>query len=312
MKNKQLPELQAVFDLFERSTPDDSIEEAERLMEQRIREYNTRPQADLGGLSPDAMFQLLYGDWVSQGALRLNEALTHEELAGAAILADARLLLEYFRDEGPVKETAAHYLPRAVVAALLPRLRMRVLAHAMHDYPPSAHLNEADVRWLPDLRYVLIFGGLLVRRKGLRITPQGRAMLSLEREGELYALLFRTLFRKFDLRSLDNGDHHAQLQGTVAYSFYRLRSVARKWKSSQVLARSAWLESARDPLSARDAAENYDFRYFAFRGRVLDPLAQFGLLESRLVPGEKWHERDIEYRCTPLFDRFLRFEFESA
>jgi hypothetical protein len=45
---------------------------------------------------------------------------------------------------------------------------------------------------------------------------------------------------------------------------------------------------------------------------VLDPLAQFGLLESRLMPGEKWYERDIEYRCAPLFDRFLRFEFESG
>jgi hypothetical protein len=312
MKNKQPPEVQAVFDLFERSGPYASIEEANRLMAAQVREYNARPQAELGGLSPDVMTQLLYGDWVSQGALRLNEELTHEELAGAAILADARLLLEYFRDEGPVKETAARYLPRAVVAALLPRLRMRVLAHAVHDFLPSAHLNEADVRWLPDLRHVLIFGGLLVRRKGLRITPRGRAMLPPEREGELYALLFRTLFQKFDLRALDNGDDHARLQGTVAYSFYRLRSVARKWTSSQVLARTAWLESARDPLSARDAAENYDFRYIAFRARVLDPLAQFGLLESRLMPGEKWYERDIEYRCAPLFDRLLRFEFESG
>ena len=311
MKNNQPPELQAVFDLFERSGPYTSMEEANRLMAAQVREYNARPQADLGGLSPDAMSQLLYGDWVSEGALRLNEELTHEELAGAAILADARLLLEYFRDEGPVKETAAQYLPRAVVAALLPRLRVHALAHALEDCPPSAHLNEADVRWLPDLRYVLIFGGLLVRRKGLRITPLGRALLSPEREGELYALLFRTLFRKFDLRSLDNGDDHARLQGSVAYSFYRLRSVARKWTSSRVLARSAWLESARDPLSARHAAENYDFRYFAFRARVLDPLAQFGLLESRVMPGEKY-ERDIEYRCAPLFDRFLRFEFESG
>jgi len=194
MKNKQPPELQAVFDLFERSGPYASIEEANRLMAAQLREYNARPQADLGGLSPDVMAQLLYGDWVSQGALRLNEELTHEELAGAAILSDARLLLEYFRDEGPVKETAAQYLPRAVVAALLPHLRMRALAQTLHDFPPSAHLNEADVRWLPDLRHVLIFGGLLVRRKGLRITPQGRAMLSPERKGKLYALLFRTLF----------------------------------------------------------------------------------------------------------------------
>lgn len=312
MTNELPPEIEAMFDLLGREVAHSSDEELNRLMAMRVRDYNTRPQAELGGLSPDAMYQLLYGDWVSVGALRLNEELAHEELAGAAILADARVLLEYFRDEGPVKETAARYLPRAVVAALLPRLRMHAEAHVIHELLPNAHLNEADVRWLADLRYVLIFGGLLVRRKGLRITPLGRAILSLEREGELYALLFRTLFRKFDLRSLDNRDDHAQLQGSVAYSFYRLRTVARNWTSSRVLARTAWLESAMDPLSEREADENYDFRYFAFRARVLDPLAQFGLLESRLLPSEKWYDRDMEYHCAPLFDRFLRFGFVSG
>ena len=186
---------------------------------------------------------------------------------------------------------------------------MRAQPDIMHDYPPVGQIKEGDVRWLPDLRYVLIFGGLLVRRKGLRITPRGRAMLSPEREGELYALLFRTLFRKFDLRSLDNRDDHARLQGSVAYSFYRLRSVAGKWASAKMLARTAWLETAKDPRSEMETKDHYDCRHFAFRLRVLDPLVQFGLLESRLVRREDPFERDIEYRCAPLFDRFLKFDF---
>jgi hypothetical protein len=311
--NNELPaEILAMFDLLKREAAHTSNEELNQLMAKRVRDYNTRPQTELGGLSPDAMYQLLYGDWVSEGALRLNEKLTHEELAGAAILADARVLLEYFRDEGPVKETAAHFLPRAVVAAMHPRLRMHAQPHIFHDRPPRGQLKEGDVRWLPDLRYLLIFGGLLVRRKGLRITPLGRAILSPEREGELYALLFRTLFRKFDLRVLGSGDDHAGLQGTVAYSFYRLRAVARNWTSSQLLARTAWLESAKDPLSESEIEGRYDFRYIAFRLRVLDPLVQCGLLESRLARGEDPLDRDIEYRCAPLFDRFLKFKFTSV
>lgn len=311
MTSKRSPELQAVFDLLERSSPYASIEQMNRLLAAQVRDYNARPQADLGRLSPDAMSQLLCGDWVSEGALRLNDGLSHEELVGAAILADTRMLLEYIRDEGPVTESAARNLPRAVVAALLPRLRM-VAQRTDRDFAPTAHLNEGDVRWLPALRHLLMFGGLLARRKGLRITPRGRAMLSVERENELYALLFRTLFLELDLRALGGFDDHARLQGTVAFSFYQLRSAAREWASAKVLARTAWLESAKDPLTEWAAAANVDYRYFAFERRVLDPLAQFGLLERRIVSGQQPHEEDVEYRCAPLFDRFLRFEFESA
>ena len=53
--------------------------------------------------------------------------------------------------------------------------------------------------------------------------------------------------------------------------------------------------------------ENVDLRFYAFRHRVLDPLVQFGLLQKRTVPGaERWKDR-VQYRCRPLYDRFLQF-----
>jgi hypothetical protein len=52
-----------------------------------------------------------------------------------------------------------------------------------------------------------------------------------------------------------------------------------------------------------------DFRHYTFRHRVLDPLVQFGLLDDRRMRSDvRWIER-VEYRRTPLFDRFIRFEF---
>ena len=309
MTMKRPPELQAIFDAIERVGPYTSIEEVNRLLQARMRDYNARAQPSLGGLSPNAMTQLLHGDWVSQGVLRLDEGLAYENLAGAAILADARTLLEYVRDEGPVKETAARYLPRAVVAALLPRLRMPGQPRIVFDVAAPPPLNEGDVLWLPALRHILMFGGLLARRKGLRITPRGRTLLSELRAGELYALLFRTLFRTLDLRSLGRTEGHEALQSTIAFSFHQLRSAAREWASAEALAQLAWLDGAKDPPTEWEVA-NVDFRYFTFQHRVLDPLVQFDLLESRFVPSDG-HLREREYRCAPLFGRFLRFEFKS-
>ena len=80
------PELQAIIDEIGRAGPFALVEEVNRLFALRVREYNATPQAVLGGLSPDEIGQLLSGDWISQGALRLNDALTLNELADAALL----------------------------------------------------------------------------------------------------------------------------------------------------------------------------------------------------------------------------------
>jgi len=310
MTRDQDPDFQAILDELTGGESFGSIEEANRVMEARVREYNARPQAELGGLSPDRMIQLLNGDWMTDGAVRLDARLTLDDLAGAPILADARTLLEYFQTEGPVKETAAGFLPRAVVAALRPRLRMPRVSHIFRNFLFTTSVNEGDVPWLPDLRHALIFGKLLVRRKGLRTTPLGRELLSPDRAGELYAHIFRTFFRVLDLSVLDGPGDNRGLQATLGYSFYKLESLTRQWKSAQTLAQMAWLESAKDPPDQRDFGTR-DRRYYAFKHRVLDPLVQFGLLEIRPTPGEDPRMREVEYRRTLLYTRFLRFQFES-
>lgn len=303
------PELQAIIDEMGRAGPFASIDEVNRLLAERTREYNATPQAALGGLSPDEMGQLLYGNWISEGALRLSDTLTLNELAGAPVLADARTLLEFVASEGPVKETAARNLPRAAVATLLPRLRIPATPRrSAVDVGEPLPLNEGDVPCLSELRHTMTFAGLLMRRRGLRVTTRGRELLRPDRAGELYALIFLTVFRKLDLRVFSRDDRHAGLQSTIAYSFYKLRAAARDWQSSETLAEAAWLESAKDPPTEWET-HNVDFRHYAFRHRVLDPLVQFGLLEERMLPTEERWKESIEFRLTPLFDRFLRFEF---
>lgn len=302
------PELQEIVDEIQRLAPFKSVEEVNRLLAARAQEYNSRPQEELGGLSPDEMRQLLYGDWTSTGALRVNERLAADEVGDAPILDDARVLLDYVATAGAVKETAAGNLPRAAVATLLPRLRIPFHRERTSGEAELRPVNEGDVHWLPELRHVLLFAGLLVRRKGLRITKRGRALLSIERSGELFAILFLTVFRQLDLRVFSLDARHPGLQQTVAYSFYKLRSATRDWCSAETLAEVAWLASAKDPLSELERQYG-DFRHYAFMHYVLDPLTQFGLLESRAVPTEEHWRHIVEYRRTPFFDRVLRFEF---
>ncbi len=257
------------------------------------------------------MHQLLCGDWVASGALRLNGRLSLDELADAALFADASTLLSYVATDGPVKETAARNLPRATVAALFNQLRAPRGRRGSYADEGMRIRNEQDVLWLWSLRHCLQFAGLLTRRKGLRISRRGRELLENDRAGELYALLFHTLFRTLNLAVLTRDDRHAGLQATVAYTFYKLRSEAREWTSSEALAESAWMEDAKDPRTEWEAWGDADHRHYTLRHRVLDPLVEFGLLDDRGVPtGDRLIET-VEYRVTPLFDRFLQFQFEG-
>ena len=304
------PELQAIIDEVMRLGEFASVDEINSHLAGRTRDYNAAPQADLGGLSPDEMSQLLYGDWTTTGALRLNETLGLAELRDVAMLSDARTLLQFMATNGPVKETAAKYLPPKVIAALLPHLRLPSQSRfaAAHDEP--APKKESDHLWLSALRQTLMFARLIARHGGLRVTPRGHGLLGDEKAGELYALVFRTFFRELDLSYFSASDEHSRLQSTVAYSFQKLLTVARDWQSWEVLAEQAWLESAKDPASALD--EEYgDLRHYAFQQRVLEPLVQFGLLEQRELPSESRWDATVEYRVTPLFDRFLRISFQG-
>jgi hypothetical protein len=304
---KRPPEIQAIFDAITRGGPYRSIDQANRVIAARMEAYNSTPQEALGGLSPDQMNQLLSGDWHSTGALRVNSSVSIDHLRDVPFLNDALTLLRYVDSAGRVKETAAKNLPRAVVADLLPRLVMPTyIKNSVLVGEPAAR-NEQDVPWLSELRHTLMIGGLLMRRRGLRLTASGRDLMRDDLAGVLYALLFRTFFQRFNLAMLTRFGDHDGLQPTVAYSFYRLRSVARVWTSPQTLSESAWLESAKDPPTPYELQFG-DLSHYTFRQRVLDPLVQFGLIERRVVGVRDRLIELLEYRLLPLFDRVLSFQ----
>ncbi|MFP3953810.1 MAG: hypothetical protein ACLFVS_06765 [Candidatus Acetothermia bacterium] len=45
-----------------------------------------------------------------------------------------------------------------------------------------------------------------------------------------------------------------------------------------------------------------------YRGVILNPLEKFELVDSRRVGEGGLHEKSLQYRKTPLFDRFMQFD----
>ncbi len=312
------PGVQSILDeIAQRPGGFASLDALNAHLARRMQEYNATPQPELGGLSPIQVQQLLTGDWATTGALRVADDTSLEELHHVPFLADARTLMRYVAEHAPVKLTSLGNLSRAAVAALVPQLRMVADEDDEADeegnapLPPFPIRNEGDALWLVILRHVLLFAKVIARRKGLVLTKRGQQLLDDGQAGALYALLFRTFFRQFDLRFLCNDDRHPGLQQTLAWSFCQLGRAGNEWASAESLAARAWLDSARDPMDARDR-EFGDMRHWAFQRRVLQPLVMFGLLERRREPGTKRWEYRWEFRPAARFERVLRFEFQGG
>jgi len=77
---KRPPELQAIFDEIERAGPFASLEEINRLLAVRMREYNASQQAALGGLSPDEM------TWIARESTLTSVSTTREWIRTRIVL----------------------------------------------------------------------------------------------------------------------------------------------------------------------------------------------------------------------------------
>ena len=285
------------------ASPDDLVEAVGRRMTQHMHAYNERPQAELGGLSPAQVGRLLGGrDWTDPDSpIRLRRDLPLDALDGADTLHDVRALLARAVELDGLAATDAGNLKLTVVADMIDRLRIdREQMDAVRSV--SKRITEQDVWPLHEARILAQVDGLLVRA-GARFLPLESDLLDDVRAGELYARLFETCFRRFDL-SYGRLAEWPELQHQIPFTLYMLGSVASRWTTARAILDSAVLPYVREHAPESDVL---DIAAAVLASNLLTRLAGFGLLETRLRPthGGSGKRR---YRVTPLLATFLTFD----
>jgi hypothetical protein len=267
-------------------------------LEQTMVTRNQRPLPELGGLSPDQVKRLLASEWDDpEGAVWLREDLTLEQLGQCPVLANARTLLQVAIERGGLGATAKGNLKLDVVGALVDA--WQTADSAFRIFRESAtRITEQDVWPLHEVRVVCELAGLLRKRKHrFEITRRGRDLAVPTRAGALFALLFRTCFRKYNL-AYGRATEWPELQYQLGFTLYQLPRVARPWRTAADLLPDVVLpHTLANPPVAGHAA--WDTAAFTLASHALDPLVQFGLLERR-SPGRYPSLREDQYRITPL------------
>ena len=277
-----------------------------------LRDYNHRPQRELGGLAPATVHRLVAADWESpESAVRLDDALPLGDLGASHTLHNARVVLSLLAEQGEVRATTKGNLPRAFVTASRARMHASPTAHVASYITESAASNEDDVVPLHIVRTLLELAGLIKQRRGrFSCTVRGARLGGPEQAGALLAALVRTHFRRFNLAYLDGIGPAPAFQHTIGYTLYRFSEVAGTWTSRAALVDALLLPDIRAELP--DDAR-FDVRGLMLETRLLRPLEEFGLAESELE-GDSVRGADPlcttrhRYRKSSLFDRLLHFD----
>jgi hypothetical protein len=282
--------------------PSTVINELNVRLAARTRSYNQTPQPELGDLSPAQVQRLLSDNWTDpDGALRLRQNLSLAELGRSDLFFNARVLLTHVAELGPLGATTAGNLQIAAVQALLDKLRLdpndiRALRSE------SKRITEQDAWVLHELRVLTGLAGLLRhRKKQFALTKDAVALLDDSRAGELYARLFVTCFRKFNL-GYGTRLEWPELQHQAAFTLYRLTRAGSGWQAPAELLPGVVLPFA---LERAPRAAFIDAPSLALGLHLLRPLADFDLLERQ--PGKPAVPYDERYCPAPLLARFIRF-----
>ncbi|MEE8583376.1 MAG: hypothetical protein V3T83_00835 [Acidobacteriota bacterium] len=286
------------------------VEELNQRLAEIADYWDDEPIPGSEGLSARQLQTLLRANWESaRGAVRFCETLPAQEVERCAILQNVRpFLLACQRGKGAAM-TAAGNLKRSFVEQMFWRLPASQPWRDKHRQCRKVW-NEADFSYLHLLRLLCGLAGLLRPfKKRFRLTRKGQRLLQPGQSSALFATLFVARFQKLNLACLDRLPENDALQATISYSLYVLSRQDRSWHSSQQLAPRLTLPAARKSSCAFSEAKS---GLREVESRILEPLVQFGLLDSCPVESSRCSCSAFEVRKTPLFDRFIRFQLDEA
>jgi len=254
--------------------------------------------------------QLLNADWNAPNSpIQPADDLSLDDVKHVLFFNQARQFLRLMDENRGAPLTATGNLNRAYVAQMIEKMDWphrhmeRYLKHGVFKV-----VGEGDVWPLEFVHGVCEYGKLIGKRRNRAyVSTKGRELCDDAKAGRLYRRIFLTLFRNFDLDFLSMYRETPLVQDSMAVILWRLQLVAREWVTAEQLPKEVFLNCVREQVQAVSpwpAVESDVLRH-----EVLEPLVWFGLLECD-QPLDPWlHQAEPKYRKTPLFDRFLTFNY---
>lgn len=263
-----------------------------------------KPREDLCGLTWPQFLMLDTTAWDEEtGVLVLDEALDVSDLEALPIFGTANSLLLLLSEIKKIKLRANMTLGETLVTAIFnagPPIDNG-------EIPGEEERHQlAGLFDLCGLAFELM-GFVKVKGTTVAITRSGRDMTASENAGLLYSLLFRAMIGRLGGEDEEGPWAFSPFERHIPYFLFVLSTLREDWHDVEEM-KSLFVPPPVHLGLLQQSAE--DPAVLLLR-QLFVPLEGFGLLE---VQGEEEFvagEGSAEFRKTPLFDRFIDFQFEE-
>lgn len=307
---KYPPGFEERFESVMQDSAHKSLEEINAALERARVDYNRSPQDDLGGMTPEQVYYLVYSNWDDpQSLLQITAGLNYEEVKNTPIYQNASLMIQLLMEEkGKTKATGRGFMNRKFVERLFERM---VISKDEKDTIQAMCkvINEFDVTPIHITRVLLGLAGCLkIRNRCFSATRKGEKFIQEKEAGAFFAHLFKTHYTVLNLAYLDGSGVNTPIQTGAAFSFYQLSQRAKDWVQlgpivNQIVLPTTieYFEMNRRSIYTRLISPVYH--------RIIHPLHEFGLVEFREnIEKIRYQYDELFLRTTPLFNRFLHFK----
>lgn len=271
--------------------------------------YNNTPQDELCGFSPNQTSQMLNSQMdMPDCALKLNHDLTLKDLAAIPFFQNARTFLRLMEEAEEVKATKKlgnlnrKFVEQLLEASIIDNQEWEM----MHRH--NKVINEEDYLEGHIIRLVYEIAGLIKKRKDVfSITKKGSQYRTDRYACALFTSIFQAHFCKLNLGYMDGYPDFPGIQQTLTFSLAAIKQKPDKWMKFADFTKDVLLTAVTDNILYQNPSE--DMARLCDT-RILRHLKRFGLLEAEFHAEHKYWSDPERYRKTPLFDKFIRLEFQ--
>jgi len=283
-----------------------SLEEAQAVASNFVKQRNERPHDDFQGLSSEQVHQMLHFPFESPSLFHFPETLRTDPEAPIVTLIQ---WIANAIDEKGLKATAKGNLPQKLCQAAFADYRKHL---PENDFHRRMKINrEDDFVDLQTARIILELAGLLRKTKGrFFLTKKYQRLVDKNGFAGLYPVIFKIFCREFNWAYRDGYDEVAFIQHSFLFSMYLLNLHGDDWRPF-LLYEDDFLQAFPMVINEIEpspySSPEDDLRScYSFRG--LQGFLHFmGLADIEIIPGDEPFPVKYQIKKRPLLDEVVRF-----
>ena len=271
------------------NNPNISINELNKMLHNIVNNQNNVGIDDFEGLSPEIMYNLLYGEY-GNNIIKINPEMHLPN--DIPIIKLIIYFLNRINDSKELKLTKTGNIPPIIVKDIY---NEKILSDYLIESGITKLTKETDVYFIMFMKFISEISGLTKKKNNkLYLTKKAEKVIN---SHELFEIIFSSAFNKYNWACFDAFENTMIGQFGNNFTLFLLSKYRNEWKDNYFFAK-LYFKAFPDLLNRKDKNSSYQCYNIRTFERLL---GYFGFIEYK---DKKWNEGKI--KTTDIYEKYIK------